>query len=749
MKAIRFLALGALVVAVGQIASCGGSSGGGGIAPITPITPIVQVDPLAPTLQSNLASAVSDFGYTNDSGGGGGGDGAGSSGVGGGAGDGAPLRKAVVVVTDANGKFVTGLTDDNGIYLVRFSNFVSPIVAKVVDAGGNTLTSVLEENVPAGKVARLMINPLTDKIVSDVVTSGSVPGTDKNFDGSKIDVPKLVQAKKDLITSINTALGSVGITSTTFDPVKSKYNYDGTGVDAIIESISHTRDAATGATLLRAKLVNVDSPATLISAATPLATANVLTLESKSLTLTKIQNWITETNRCLAIAPTSDVDCADADGTRRASSSYRNNGKDVNEDFRTLASNTDGSNIARSTLRNPTILFVGKYPNSTAAFDDLAVVEVTILQPSIGPNGPDGAAGATSNPVEYTKTIVFRRDDTLTRAKAGNWIAHGNQNLYDFSVSTRYTRYVQQNPARQANVAGNSPSFMRSGIRMFINTAKYNIPTKTYGDANLRAARVTGPGLPAAGVVLAPSNVCGDLGSFVIHNSAGTVSTTAMVSSLATTEFRLNAVAIDGSALATNTIIRTIAGTPGQSSGQTWAIPVVTDFSALQAYNLYKVEFFLNSNPGNTTPDLIEFTRIAAPVTPPKAALSIAVNDFGPVSKSNVTAPQPAAASLVVDWVNNPNAAPVQFTNVYAEESAQKIPSNGLLKFSFGRNVNAAFSLNNRPTSNAVTASALSCNGNTAAFPSLGVGTAGDYREIGLISEQGRARISNFIAWTN
>ena len=256
MRNMKSLVLAAALAATGLLASC---SGGG--------SSTAAVDSLAPQGVTDLSADA--FGYADGNGG------SGDSGAGGGAGDGSPIRKAVIIVTDATGKSVSSLTDDNGNYFVKFSNFTSPIVAKVVDAGGNVLTSVTEESATAGKAVRIMINPLTDKIVSDTVVSGTVPGTDKNFDGSKIDLAKLAQAKKDLATSINAALASVGITSTVFDPVKSKYSYDGTGVDAIIESISHTRDAATGATLLRAKLVNVDSGTNLITAANPLAATYV------------------------------------------------------------------------------------------------------------------------------------------------------------------------------------------------------------------------------------------------------------------------------------------------------------------------------------------------------------------------------------------------------------------------------------------------------------------------------------------
>lgn len=444
MRNWKIFTLTAAVVAATLVSSCGGGSGSGGAT--------VAADPLAPQGPVDLTAAGTTFGFIDDGAVGGGGDGGGDGGVGGGAGDGAPLKKAVIVVTDATGKSVSGLTDFNGIYFVKFSSFKSPIVAKVIDAGGNVLTSVTDETVAPGKAVRININPLTDKIVSDVVVSGTVPGTDKNFDGSKIDVSKLAQARKDLIASVSAALALVGITSTVFDPIKSVYAYDGTGVDTIIESITHTRDAQTGRTVLRPKLVSVDTSLTSeINAATPLAVSNVSASTSPVLTYAKLNNWINAINTCLALDPNTltNKTCPNFVGGL-AAANFLHNSMDIDESFKILVSDTCGTtncNVKGSTVRNPVLLFVGKYPNSTASYDDLAVVEVTIRQPFIGNYYGAGFA----SPVEYTKTIVFKRDDALTGAAASNWILAGNQRTFDFSVESRYDKYVQNNPARTGN----------------------------------------------------------------------------------------------------------------------------------------------------------------------------------------------------------------------------------------------------------------------------------------------------------
>jgi hypothetical protein len=740
--------LGVISAILGALAACGGGSSG-----TAAVTPPVVVDPLAPAGQVDLASAASTYGIDS---GGSGGDAGGDGGAAGSAGDGAPLKNAVVTLTDSKGAVVTGRTDGNGQYLLKFktATFTSPYVLRVVDAGGSVLSSVTDEVATPGKVVRINVNPLTDKITSDVLVP-SVAGTDKNFDGSSIDKTKLAKAKADLITSVNAALVAAGINSVAnFDPVKSVYSYDGTGVDAVIESLSHTRDPSTGATQLWVKLNAVNNAAdgtvtpTLVSAATPLPSTAVALPSNLALTFSKLSAWVTEVNRCLALSPSvgiNDVNCDDADGTRLFTTGYRNNSKNFDEDFRTLFSDgqaQNSSHIQGSTLANPVVLFFSRYAatpgNNAQAIDDLAAVEVTIRQPRTGPQ-----AGSISVPIEYTKVLIFKRDDSLTRAKAGNWILHGNQRNYDLSISPRYEKFVQVNPLKQANTSGSAPGTILTNLFPFINTSRYNGPTSSYVSANIRAVRVTGPGLPTAGLVMTPSTASGTSGYLVIHNKTGTISAGTMQSTLANTSFRLSGVTDAGAALFAG-YWPTAPGTAGVSSGQTYADTPVTDFSSLRSYSLYRFEIFLNSNAGNTTPDAIETARIVAPVTSPASVLALPLNDVTP-SLSLVTPPVAGGCSFTLNWINNPNGAPINNAYVYGEERSPKNAASGSpLRTVINYAPPDAFVVSNRPSS----ATVANCQNVT--IPSLtNVAGGGDYREFGIRSTLGRAVYYTGLRWNN
>ncbi len=744
------------LIALIFLVSCGG--GGGSSAGVSPAL-------LAALTEFNIALGdISSDGRGGDGGGGGGG-------VGGAAGDGAPIKRATVQAIDRNGVQFNGLTDDNGNFLVTTaSTMTAPIVVKVIDPAGKVLTSLINENISAGVFKRVMVNPLTDKIVSDILDA-SVSGTDKTFDGSKLDISKLNQAIADLRTSVAAALSFAGVTTTaTFNPITDKYVYDGNGVDAVIESISHKRNPATGVTQLTVKLsaANTNTATgvvtdTLITASAPLATTSVIVNASAELTYEKLNTLMTEINFCLQTpgntAPAYVARCNDdaqpANGKYFFSANYKHSGMDEDRHFLRLFSDTEAGGgpqaVPGSTLRNAVILYTGNYPGSTATFNDLALVEFTIRQPRVGTR-----TEVVSTPIEYPVYVMFKRDASLTASKAGNWIAHGNQRNYDFAVEARYSKFSETNPIRNVNATGGNPSFMRSELRFFFNSNRFNIATQTWENAQNRAVRMKGPGLPAAGLVLTNSTVCGANDYLAVHNSSGVVGSTTMSTNLGQNSFRLNAVALDGAALYSG-FFPSSAGTAGSSGGQAWAIPVVTDFSMFKAFNQYTAEIFLNSNVSGV-PDAVEYSRILSPITSPAAALGFPLNDVSP-SASLVTPGAdgyaPAGSSFNVSWVNNLNSGPVESVSIYAEQRDPKgaLASSSSInpkKWNGGSRVASAYSLSNRPTSKAVgidIAADPDCGSGN--IPSLGSGTPGDYREATIRSWQSRARMYNTVGWSN
>ncbi len=708
MQISRQVRLGMLAAASTLIfAACGGGSTS---APEP--APAPAPDPLAPADLADLSTVQTAWEIDAT---GVGGDSAGDGGAGGAAGDGSPIKRASVVLTDANGKVYTGQTDDNGRYLIKFktAEVKAPLVVKIVDAAGNVLASATEQTVPAGKVARSNISPFTDKVVSDVLGS-TVAGTDKAYTGASVDTAKLATAKSNLTASIQSALATAGVASSAaFDPVRSIYKHDGTGVDAVLESVSHARDAASGATQLRAKLAPLTTNAdgtvvpTLISASTPLATTLVALPTNPALTFNKITSWVSFLNTCLAAAAGT---CGDAEVAKAISPAYKQNGKPLEEDFRTLLSESDTAGVRGSELRNPNILFIARYNGSTT--DDLAVVEVTIRQPRTGPR-----AGNIATPIEYTKYLIFKRDDATAGLKAGNWILYGNQRAFDWSVEPRYFTFQQLNPANLV-----SRSRTMSSVRLSFSPTVYNPATGSNINAGVYAVRMKGPGLPASGVVYAPFGT--STGGFTILNKTGVIPAEGTVSTRAQADFRIAGVYHpSGGALAASDWPggATTGNLPHYTDTQ------LTDFSALQAFSRYTVEIYKT---GSTQP-IVEQTTILAPVEAPSAYVQRPLHDLSP-SAAIVTPPQGTATSVVAAWVRNPLA--VRIDSAYFFSVASGVQSTT------GANL---------PDANALTQTSTSITIPTTAAqaPAFSGTVRFDSREVGLTGRAARASFQQSVLW--
>jgi hypothetical protein len=745
--------VGIAVQPSGQTCSVANATGTAGTAVPPPaiLCPSIS-DPLAPGAPVSYGDAAVAYGVdvSGISGGDFGGDGTGGDGGDGGAagaaGDGAPLTRARVTLTDVQGRVVSGLTDANGRYFLRFdtARFSPPYLLRVIDATGAVRTSIITERIRSNTVVWANINPFTDKLVSDALRAG-VGGTDKAFSASDIDSARLARAATDLVTSVRGALTTAGVAdSSRFDAVRSRFAMDGTGVDAVLDSLNHTRDPSTGATQLRTKLATVvqDSRGTelprLVTVSSPLNAALLALPGSDTLTHGKLQAWVDELNRCLSKSATaygSDADCTDVEGVRLVHRGYKSNSKDFREDLRTLFSEIDGSPVSGSMIRNASILYVARSAGS--AVDDLSIVQFTFFQPYVGPRGPNGPVGGA---VEYPVTTVFKRDATLTRAKAGNWILFGNQLDHDLAIEPRYYRFNQANPERQAT----APSYVNSSLRLLAMRKRWNVATQSYVDANIRAIRVTGPGLPAGGVVLAPSAACGAVNYLAVLNKTGEIPTTSTQANRVQNDFRLASVDLLGRRFITPGNYFPARDMPIN------AIPYVTDFAPIRAYSTYRFEIFLNQGTSNSVADRVEQVRLLAPLMPPELALRLPMND--PTLSTPLVAfggaAVPANAAAAVNWTNNPLASPVGAVSIYAEELVPSGTSVTLQFYSIRTSVPGAYSTRAVPSAQLLTVPSVSVDPACAGgrLPAYD-GVSGVYREVTLTTLQGQARVFSSLGW--
>lgn len=170
---------------------------------------------------------------------------------------GAPLAGASVTVVDAAGARKQALADQNGRYALDVAGMQAPLLVSAIEAGGNTncrYNGSLRARCLAAYVSRLQtnaanvanVNPLTDRIASDIAVGLKFIGPQQMVDGGKAPVvdESVVKAATELMRAgfkaALTDAGVIGVDS--FDPVTTPMSADGKGVDAVLDVINHTRN---------------------------------------------------------------------------------------------------------------------------------------------------------------------------------------------------------------------------------------------------------------------------------------------------------------------------------------------------------------------------------------------------------------------------------------------------------------------------------------------------------------------------
>jgi len=401
-------------------------------------------------------------------------------------------------------------------------------------------------------------------------------------------------------------------------------------------------------------------------------------------------------------ARAADANCINNTGERLVSNSFKQNSMDLAASYSNLFSNADRSAIQGSTVSNPTVLFTTR--TSGSSVDDAAVVEMTINQPGTGP-----LAGSLTSPIAYTATFVFRRDDTLTRAVAGNWILKGNQRNFYWSIEPQYVRATQANPARKPNVddGRNYPSYAAAGLRLNFSGAIFDPASATFKASGVYAVRLTGPGLPSNGVVWAPGDTTGTSVLRVL-NKTGTIPSPGTLATVAQRDFRMGAVALNGDPLAV--WCGTCVYKADTASG--------TDFSKTQMAAQYQAEIYVN---GASTP-VIETARLTAPIQAPSLVVSTPMHDMSG-NLATVTTPKAATSVVTAQWARVAGAPSIDSASTYNVYN-----SIGRL-YVVSANVPDALAVNPTSTSVAIT------NG-SAGFPAA---TTADYLEIDIYGRLARA----------
>ena len=269
------------------------------------------------------------------------------------------------------------------------------------------------------------------------------------------------------------------------------------------------------------------------------------------------------------------------------------------------------------------------------------------------------------------------QSDWLLAKTASGWDLVGNQNPYNIFVDPRLIRFDQQNKSTTSttnpyNLTSRFESQMRLGVDL------------SFGDTNnLRAARFTGPGLPAAGVVLFRDQGCYSATQMQIgfqNGSTRRLSDSTFVDWIgpSSTYITLDAAKLDGSPLTMPTPVLTASTRQAQNYSP---VPVANQSTLIPAWTRYTVELF-HYDVRSDTPDEVIYVRVGAAA---ENAASGATKDWPTLAASQVTdfvTPTGGKAGAVtsvaqtLNWTA-PAGVVVSSAYIYSNDTASATNSEG------------------------------------------------------------------------
>ena len=568
------------------------------------------------------------------------------------------------VVTNADGEFDCTLKD----------GLSAPFMLVVTDPSGGIQPMVSVGNVTpaAGEVAIVNVTPLTTAIVAQL--SGNDDALDVVADRGLLDTTKLAEVKAKVLAQLAPALAAIGapagFDAFTSPLVAATPGKEGNAGDRLIESL---RFSQVQGQLMVAPADQPDAAVPVADAATTAAP----TVPAPSAAIIDLQPVLREAavvlNECFSLPVASRVLAKDdsvpiAEGGPEvtqvapacediADDAYLHNGYRAGQHF-------------YAALNDPTL--VG------AVFQ---VPELMLLVPDEGGPGAHRAVinlrYRDSNGTAGSIITVARR---LAQAEAGvgdagEWRLSGNRQQVDTSIQPVLNRREQLAPnagSGSGPFSGAANSRFDAGLNLFINK-------DGPGSAGLRAARVKGPGLPPAGVVLTPldAGMCSEQNWMNIRRKDGQTDPVLATPSTSSGSnlFYLNRTMGLSSGDATTRRPNPFESGSNNTQFVFWAHPLdygqaigstdYIDFSQLRAMSKYLVELYYQ---GESAPRYTYEKRSLTPVVP---ATSAVVQQWVNMDAATRRLLDPADAlaaaadQFALSWQPNPLAETVSSAGVY------------------------------------------------------------------------------------
>lgn len=607
---------------------------------------------------------------------------------------GAALANANVAITDVSGANACAqpviVTSGTGAFSCSvLAGRSAPFLVVVTDPSGAypPLVSIATTAPAPGMALVVNATPLTTAIVGQLALDGNPLSVVAN--PSLINLPTLAAITANVLAQIQPVLTALG-TPAGYDPfttqiVPGTTTQGGNTADQVIETLRISTVA--GVT----RIATVDNPAAWVPLAGATTTSPpVLPPPSPALlSLADVmRSLVTSYANCFALPVAARVLAVDntipaTSGGRSVTAlapacqgiphpDYLQSGFRFGQRYYGLLH--DAAMVGAQFLPAELMLYI---EDASPADNDVAVLNIRFVD----------ANGAVGNLIE----VVRKLPGSATAAHASDWWLHGNRRPVDASVQSYVRRQEQLAPAGTAPFVNASPSRFETGINLFVNK-------DGPGSDGLRAARVTGPGLPPAGVVLTrphPAIITDQTWLNVRRKDGLTDPVSATPAADVGNIFRLQRTQGIAGAAATAVQPNPNAGNSNNTAFPNWAHPLdygapvgtplegYIDFAQLGPYNVYTFEIFYD---GETAPRHTIIARTLTPIVPATLAVGQRWIGLTPATLGYLSPGDPLAAatsSMAIAWTPDPFAETVRDVGVFTFGGGQSI-SDGIVPVARG-----------------------------------------------------------------
>ena len=590
---------------------------------------------------------------------------------------GAAIANGTITLTCGDATTRTATSDANGAYSIGLAGCNPPYVVSATGTVGDaeaTLVSVYATPPAAGAAAvTVNITPLTHAISATLSSTGDPIDLATNYATEKalITDAAVTARKTALVGALSNALTTAGLDPLTFDIVSTAFSADRGGMDKVLDNVK-VEVTGSGVNITNIAGIKADDMADAVLA----TTVQKPDLSEGTISINKGTNFATPLTKLSAtlddhsmgdtirnLLTTCFAQAAATRGTFLANSlseacravpiasDYKHDGRSASSEFDRFLKDPlyDNAKFAKPEI----IRFFSDAQNDTRALIKFALKRA------------DGQ-------VESFMTVGEKSSATNGEKKL-----RGNRRPFKVFVNGFANKRVQVETRAFTNPTLKS-TFFSTGINLYFGFKEGGagglLPGPTDSARKVDYVKVTGPGLPAAGVFLNPK-------------LAGCDSYYAIATSATATPLRCTSLFRMSSRAAAAGDNDNYNGAFGVSTRPEFAAVKVTDANlvAIKPFSAYKFEVWLTGN-ATTTPSHVFFDRLRSrPITMGTVAAKDGEIDkvrWNSIPAETIAAITPGSgttflggnpSNFTVKWINTPNAAPIFNTQVQTNPTGQSL----------------------------------------------------------------------------